>query len=66
MDKNERTEEFALNEEKTDNTEYIAREKEREKSIVIIGASSGIGYETALRLLGRGFAVSNISRKSPH
>lgn len=62
MDKNERTEEFAPNEEKTDNTEYIAREKEREKAIVIIGASSGIGYETALRLLGRGFAVSNISR----
>lgn len=32
------------------------------KTVIIVGASSGIGYETALRLLGRGFAVINISR----
>ena len=32
------------------------------KTIIIIGASSGIGYETALRLVGRGFNVVNISR----
>lgn len=32
------------------------------RTVIIIGASSGIGYETALRLLGRGFSVANISR----
>ena len=32
------------------------------KTVVIVGASSGIGYETALRLIGRGYAVVNISR----
>ncbi len=32
------------------------------KTVIIVGASSGIGYETALRLLGRGFSVTNISR----
>ncbi len=32
------------------------------KTVIIVGASSGIGYETALRLIGRGFTVVNISR----
>ena len=32
------------------------------KTVIIVGASSGIGYETALRLIGRGFSVVNISR----
>lgn len=44
--------------------EIVQEEKHGEANghVVIIGASSGIGYETALRLLGRGYAVSNISR----
>lgn len=32
------------------------------KTIIMVGASSGIGFETALRMLGRGFSVANISR----
>ena len=39
-----------------------ARVNARVKSAVFVGASSGIGYETALRLLGKGYTVSNISR----
>ena len=42
--------------------EETAREGTRRRSVVIVGASSGIGYETALRLLGKGYSVSNISR----
>lgn len=36
--------------------------KRAKRLVIVVGASSGIGYETALRLIGRGFAVSNISR----
>ena len=32
------------------------------KTVLIIGASSGIGYETALKLIGRNYNVVNISR----
>ncbi len=32
------------------------------RAAIIVGASSGIGRETALRLLGRGYRVYNISR----
>ncbi|MGN0804235.1 MAG: SDR family NAD(P)-dependent oxidoreductase [Candidatus Coproplasma sp.] len=31
-------------------------------SVVLIGGSSGIGYETCIRLVNRGWAVTNISR----
>ena len=34
------------------------------KVAVIIGASSGIGYETAIRLIGRNYLVVNLSRTS--
>lgn len=32
------------------------------KTVIVVGASSGIGYETALRLIGKNFNVANISR----
>ncbi len=32
------------------------------KSVLMVGASSGIGYEIALKLIGRNYSVSNISR----
>ena len=59
MEKTERTAELPPRE---DVFEETAREGSRQKSVVIVGASSGIGYETALRLLGKGYSVSNISR----
>ena len=59
MEKTERTEELSPRE---DVFEETAREGTRRRSVVIVGASSGIGYETALRLLGKGYSVSNISR----
>ena len=59
MEKTERTAELPPRE---DVFEETAREGARQKSVVIVGASSGIGYETALRLLGKGYSVSNISR----
>ncbi len=50
-------------EKKTEISEEIVEEKDgRKRTVIIIGASSGIGYETALRLVGRGFEVYNISR----
>ena len=52
--------------EKNKNTaekkEAILRADGAKKTVIIVGASSGIGYETALRLIGRGFTVVNISR----
>ncbi len=51
-----------------DNTEQVQAEQIAEKhharprTVIIVGASSGIGFETALRLLGRGYSVANISR----
>lgn len=59
MEKTERTAELPPRE---DVFEETARESTRRRSVVIVGASSGIGYETALRLLGKGYSVSNISR----
>ena len=59
MEKTERTAELPPRE---DVFEETAREGTRRRSVVIVGASSGIGYETALRLLGKGYSVSNISR----
>ena len=64
MDKNEKTaEEFTPNEDIPTEVmqEEIGREQ-RQRAVIIVGASSGIGYETALRLIGRGYSVSNISR----
>ena len=61
MEKTERTAELPPRE---DVFEETAREERRQRSAVIVGASSGIGYETALRLLGKGYSVSNISRTS--
>ncbi len=40
----------------------VLRADGSKKTVIIVGASSGIGYETALRLIGRGFTVVNISR----
>ena len=34
------------------------------KTVIVIGGSSGIGYETALRLVGRGYTVVNLSRSA--
>lgn len=42
-------------------TEAVEMQNEG-RSAIIVGASSGIGYETALRLIGRGLNVFNISR----
>lgn len=39
-----------------------SRLEKLKKTVIIVGASSGIGFETALRMLGRGFLVANISR----
>ncbi len=38
------------------------KSKSSHPSAVIIGGSSGIGYETGIRLVNRGWAVTNISR----
>ena len=47
-------------------SEQDSAEKQRaeraRKTVIVVGASSGIGYETALRLVGRGYSVVNISR----
>lgn len=40
----------------------IVRAEKLKKTAVIIGASSGIGYETALKLIGRNYNVVNVSR----
>lgn len=39
-----------------------AHAERAKKTVIVVGASSGIGYETALRLVGRGYSVANISR----
>lgn len=39
-----------------------AHAERAKKTVIVVGASSGIGYETALRLVGRGYCVVNISR----
>ncbi len=44
------------NKSKTDRLEKL------KKTVILVGASSGIGFETALRMLGRNFSVANISR----
>ena len=40
----------------------VVRAEKVKKTVLIVGASSGIGYETALRLIGRNYNVVNISR----
>ncbi len=47
---------------RTHSREGAAEKMPKKRTVIVVGASSGIGYETALRLLGRGYAVSNISR----
>ena len=39
-----------------------ARPERLQRTVIVVGGSSGIGYETALRLVGKNFAVANISR----
>lgn len=39
-----------------------AKSKQTRPSAVVIGGSSGIGYETCVRLVNRGWTVTNISR----
>ena len=54
--------------EKTEKRDAVYTEAENgeseNRSVIIVGASSGIGYETALRLLGRGYEVFNLSRSA--
>ncbi len=42
--------------------ESKAKTKTVRPSVVVIGGSSGIGYETCIRMVNRGWAVTNISR----
>ena len=56
-----------VNEEKQDaaaapQAQQTVRAEKVKKTVLIIGASSGIGYETALKLIGRNYNVVNISR----
>lgn len=37
-------------------------EKENKKTVIVVGGSSGIGFETCARLASRGFNVVNVSR----
>ncbi len=39
-----------------------AKSRQLRPSAVVVGGSSGIGYETCVRLVNRGWAVTNISR----
>lgn len=56
-----------VNEEKQEaaaapQAQQTVRAEKVKKTVLIIGASSGIGYETALKLIGRNYNVVNISR----
>lgn len=42
--------------------ENSSKNKSVKPSVVVIGGSSGIGYETCVRLVNRGWEVTNISR----
>ncbi|MDE7329799.1 MAG: SDR family NAD(P)-dependent oxidoreductase, partial [Clostridia bacterium] len=41
---------------------YKSMEKNIKKTAVVVGGSSGIGYETCTRLVNRGWNVVNVSR----
>lgn len=62
MEKTEKIQEISPSETPAEAVREDIGDEKRDRSVVIVGASSGIGYETALRLLGRGYSVSNISR----
>ena len=54
-----------VNEEKQEaaaapQAQQTVRAEKVKKTVLIIGASSGIGYETALKLIGRNYNVVNI------
>ncbi len=50
------------NDDFSDTNNQRERLEKLKKTFIVVGASSGIGFETALRLLGKGFSVVNISR----
>ncbi len=58
----ENTERNKQNEQNMQNQQEKQTAARTQKTVIVVGASSGIGYETALRLIGRGYAVVNISR----
>lgn len=49
-------------ENKTNGTENKSKTKTVRPSAIVVGGSSGIGYETCVRLVNRGWTVTNISR----
>lgn len=47
-----------------ESNKVVNEKRETRPSVIVIGGSSGIGYETCVRLVNRGWTVTNISRTS--